>query len=202
MAIYRDLNDYEIMYMVEENDDARELLFDKYRPIILNIANKYRLEAKKNGLELEDLIQEGYLGLYSAIRNYNSNENTLFYTYAMLSIRSKILNCLKMNSNQKHMCLNNSVSLTQSVSDKNDDSMVIDFIADEKSMYPDVVYEEKEFFDKFKILLFSLDINCASVLELHLNGFSNIDIAYLLDFSFKEVSNRLFKSRKKLHNYL
>ena len=59
MSTYRDLNDYEIMYLVEEeNDDARELLFEKYKPIIYRLAISYQKEAKQYGLELEDLIQE------------------------------------------------------------------------------------------------------------------------------------------------
>ena len=78
MGMYKDLNDYEIMYLVEENDDvANELIFIKYRPIILNIAIKYKEEAKKYGLELDDLIQEGYVGLYSAMKNYNQNKDYL-----------------------------------------------------------------------------------------------------------------------------
>ena len=61
MSTYRDLNDYEIMYLVEEeNDDARELLFEKYKPIIYRLAISYQKEAKQYGLELEDLIQEEY----------------------------------------------------------------------------------------------------------------------------------------------
>ena len=57
MGTYRDLNDYELIYMVEENDDARELLFDKYKPIVKKMASKYKMEASKVGLDIDDLIQ-------------------------------------------------------------------------------------------------------------------------------------------------
>lgn len=200
MGTYRDLNDYEIMYMVEESDEARDLLFDKYRPIIVNIANKYRLEAKKLGLELDDLIQEGYLGLYSAIRNYNPNENTLFYTYALLSIRSKIFNCLKMHNCQKYQSLNTSVSLSKPVF--NDDELsLIDYVVDKNAISPDEVLAEFETINSISDFLYTLDINLACLFELNLNGFSNADISRLLDISCKTVANNLFRVRKKLNQY-
>lgn len=200
METYRDLNDYEIMYMVEESDEARDLLFDKYRPIIINIANKYRLEAKKLGLELDDLIQEGYLGLYAAIRNYNPNENTLFYTYAVLSIRSKMLNCLKMHNSQKYQSLNKSVSLSKPIF--NDDELsLIDYVIDKNAVNPDEVIQENELIHCISDFLYTLDINLACIFELNFNGFSNTDISGLLDLPYKTVTNHLFRIRKKLNQY-
>lgn len=201
MKTYRDLNDYEIMYMVEENEDAKELLFDKYRPIILNMANKYKNDGKRCGLEVDDLIQEGYLGLNSAINNYNAKQNTLFYTYAILSIRSKILNCLRMNNNQKNFCLNTSISLSQPLSDDNSVT-VSDCISGDRSMCPDEIFEENNLLINVKSFMFSLDLIHASVFELHLNGFSNINIAYLLNIGFKDVANYLYNIRKSLRKYL
>lgn len=201
MGTYRDLNDYEIMYMIEENDEAKELLFDKYRPIIINMARKYKKEGKMVGLEIEDLIQEGYLGLYSAIKNYNQDGSSIFYTYALVSIRSKILNALKLHNTQKKKILNSSISLSKSVSYDSDLSF-IDFIVDEKAIIPDVVIEEKELFNFIREFVFSLDIENASIFELNLNGFNNNDISRLLDYSSKTVSNNLFRIRRKLQQYL
>lgn len=201
METYRNLNDYEIMYMVEENEEAKDLLFDKYRPIVINIAKGYLLNGKKLGLELDDLVQEGYLGLYSAFKNYNPDQNTLFYTYALISIRSKILNCIKKNSTYKHKSLNQSLSLSQPISG-NQDSTFIDFVVDERSIFPELVVEETEFIDSFNSFLFSLDIESASVFELNMNGFSNADIGKLLDCPLKFVANTIFKVRKKIDKCL
>lgn len=198
METYRDLNDYEIMYLVEENDDAKDLLLEKYRPIIINMANKYKEDGKKLGLELDDLIQEGYLGLYSAIKNYKQDGNALFYTYAIISIKSKILNCIKKYNTYKHKSLNQSLSLSQPVS-YNQESSVIDFIVDDKAICPELVVEELEINQILVSFLFSLNIENAAVFELSLNGFSNIDISILLNYSLKSVSNTLFKIRKKVH---
>lgn len=200
MGIYRDLNDYEIMYMIEESDDAKELLFDKYRPIIINMANKYKDEGRRIGLELDDLVQEGYLGLYAATKNFNPNENTLFYTYALLSIKSKILNCLRAHNSQKYQNLNQSLSLSKPVFGS-DDSTLIDYMVDKTIASPDDMIVEKETLDNIYRFLYTLNIELASVFELSLNGFSNIDISKLLDCSCKKVSNNLFRIRKQLQEY-
>lgn len=200
MGIYRDLNDYEIIYMIEESDEAQDLLFEKYRPIIINIASKYKLEAKSLGLELDDLIQEGYVGLYSAIRKYNPNQNVLFYTYALVSIRSKILNCLKINGALKFQNLNKSISLSKPVFN-DDDLSLIDYIVDKSAINPNTVIEEIETIDHITNFMYSLDIDVACFFELNLNGFSNTDISKLMDCSYKRVANNLFRIRKKLNQY-
>ena len=200
MGTYRDLNDYEIMYMVEESDEAKDLLFDKYRPIIINMANKYRIEAKKIGLELEDLVQEGYVGLYGAIKNFNPSEDTLFYTYALISIRSKILNCLKQNSCQKYQSLNNSISLSKPVFE-DEDSTLIDYIVDKNAVSPEDIIEEVEILNYVSDFLYTLNINLACILELNINGFNNHDIVQLLDCSYKRVTNSLFRIKKRLNKY-
>lgn len=199
MQTYRDLNDYEIMYMIGESDDAKELLFDKYRPVIINVAKKYRLQGKKMGLEMDDLIQEGYLGLYSAIKNYDQNDKSLFYTYALLSIRSKIVNALRANDSQKKKCLNESISLSKCIS-YDSDSTFLDFIVDETAINPDLILEENILFDFIRGFIYSLDIDTACVFELSINGFNNSDIGKLLDCSSKVVSNILFRIKKRLHN--
>jgi len=201
MGTYRDLNDYELMYMVEENEDAKDLLFDKYRPIVIKMANKYKLEAKKIGLELDDLIQEGYVGLMGAIKNYNPNDKTLFYTYAIISINSKLLNCIRANSCKKHYCLNQSISLSKPIS-SNQDLMVLDFIRDNDANNPDLLAEEKELSCLLKGCLYSLEFNLAAVMELTMNGFSNSDISVLLDLPSKSISNCLFRIRKRMHESL
>lgn len=202
MGMYKDLNDYEIMYLVEENDDiANELLFEKYRPIILNIAIKYKEEAKKYGLELDDLIQEGYVGLYNAMKTYNQNKDSLFYTYALISIRSKILNLIRCNNNCKNSALNNSLSLYEKSVNFNDISL-LDVISDEKCINPSDNLLEKEFNSIIADFLYSLDFNYALIFELRLNGFCNKDISLLLDVSNRSVTNNIFRINKKLKNYL
>lgn len=201
MAIYKDLNDYEIMYLIEENENARDLLFEKYRPVVIKIASHYKEQAKICGLEMEDLIQEGYLGLYGAIKNYNSNNNTLFYTYAYVSIRSKILNSITSRSNDKHKCLNQSLSLFQPLICMKD-NILMDFIEDKNELSPDFKVEEKQFENLIEDFLFSLEFPESLVFELKMNGFKNKDISELLDIPSKNVCNILFRTRKQLKECL
>lgn len=202
MGMYRDFNDYEVMYLVEEqNEDAREILFQKYKPIILKLAYQYQNEARLYGLEVDDIIQEAYLGLYQAIQTYDSNNNVLFYTYAMISIRSKILNCLTMKKADKHKHLNQGISLFHPLSMVEDGSL-IDILEDKKALLPHLMVEEKELKVVIHNFLLTLDFLSACVFELKMNGFQNQDIMKLLDVSLKSVSNILFRVRKKLKDYL
>lgn len=202
MGVYRDLNDYEVMYLVEEQDEnANELLFEKYRPIVIKIASQYKDEAKKCGLEIEDLVQEGYLGLYSAIQTYDSNNNVLFYTYALISIRSKILNSLTLKGAIKHRSLNQGVSLSNILSSM-DDVVLMDVLEDKNAVQPHLMVEENEFEKIIHNFLLSLEFSHSLILELKMNGFKNGDIVKLLDLPLKYVSNVLFHIRKKLREYL
>lgn len=202
MARYKDLNDYEVMYLIEEhNEDARELLFDKYKPIVIKIASQYKNQAKKYGLEIEDLIQEGYLGLYSAVETYDTNNNVLFYTYAIISIRSKILNSLTLKSAGKHKGLNQSVSLSSQISNE-DDGILMDILEDKNALSPHLMIEINEMEHIIRDFLWSLDFSHSLIFELKMNGFKNRDIVELLDIPLKYVSNVLFRIRIKLRDYL
>lgn len=202
MGVYRDLNDYEIMYLIEEQDEsAKELLFEKYRPIVLKIASYYKSEAKKCGLEMDDLVQEGYLGLYGAIQTFDSSNNVLFYTYALVSVRSKILNVLTIRNAVKHRTLNESVSLSKPISG-GDEGSLIDVLEDKSALMPHLMVEENEIERIIHDFILSLEFSHALIFELKMNGFKNSDIVQLLDIQLKTVSNILFQIRKKLREYL
>lgn len=196
MKTYNDLNDYEIMYLVSENDDdAKELIVSKYKPIILKIASKYLSLAKNYGLEHDDLIQEGYVGLYYAMNNYNDGKNALFYTYATKVIESKICNLLKLSQTKKNFSLNSSLSLDMEY-DSESGSSLLDFIEDSNAILPDRELEYKELIVKIKSIIYELDIEQGSILELKLNGFSNGDIASLLNLNKRTVSNIMTNIKK------
>ena len=202
MGVYKDLNDYELMYLVEENDEvARDVLFEKYYPIIFGLASKYCEQANRIGLEIEDLIQEGYLGLSNAIRHYNPNGDALFYTYAVLSIKSKMFNALRYGNTQKSYCLNNYISLYKQVN-SNQEGLLLEFIPDTKAVYPEEVLIADEVMLCVRDFIYSLDISNAAIMELKLNGFSHGDISKLLDISLKSVSNTICRSSRKLRNIL
>ena len=79
----KEYNDYELLYMISENnEEAEEILYNKYRPIVEMKASRYLKVGKKLGLESNDLIQEGLVGLNDAIKKYDNQKDTLFYSFA------------------------------------------------------------------------------------------------------------------------
>lgn len=202
MKEYKDLNDYEIMYMVSENDDnAVDLLYEKYYPLICTMATKYISQAKKCGLEMDDLIQEGYIGLYNAVKHYRSDKHAMFYTYLVLSIRSKMLNCIKLNNNGKNRILNNSVSIYKSLSPDDNGGELLDIISDKDSEYPDLKLEDKEFECFIKNYVYSLELMESSILELKLNGFTQREIAILLGVSSSSVNKLWIRIKKDFGSF-
>lgn len=202
MKEYKDLNDYEIMYMVSENDDnAVDILYEKYYPIVSAMASKYLLQAKKYGLDLDDLIQEGYIGLFNAIKHYRSDKGTIFYTYVILSIRSKMLNCIKSSGNIKNKVLNSSVSIYDSLS-ISEGGELLDVIIDESGDYPEEKFEMKELEESIKNYLYSLDLLDSSIFELKMNGFTQREISILLNLSSSLVSKVWIRMKKKFISFV
>ena len=108
---YEEYNDYELVYLAKEsNTDANEILFSKYSPIVYNYSKMYEKYVKNSGLEANDLIQEGMLGLNSAINSFDESKNVLFYTYAATCIKRTMLSAIVKANRQKNKPLNDSVN--------------------------------------------------------------------------------------------
>lgn len=182
---YKNVNDYEVMYMVRENnDDAMNLLFDKYMPLIKKLAVKYYDKVKECGIEFEDFIQEGMIALNRAIMNYDENSDTLLYTYISVCIeRQFITYCRNLNS-QKHCFLNNSVR---------DECLCKNRCSDSKS-FMDYI----EIMESFTSLKNNFEFLDSNIFELRYNGFSYKEICTLLDISYSFLESRMSKIRKLL----
>lgn len=184
---YKQVNDYEVMYMIKENDeDARNLLINKYMPIVNKVANKYLLYAKSFGIDFEDLLQEGMIALDKAINSFNDSNNVLFYTYACVCIERQIITYCKRANCKKNYCLNNSFFDNNYYSISDEKALIENFIAE---------YITEREFTLYKNLF---DIKYSSVFELRYNGFNYREISQLLDISIGTVDVRLSKIRKTL----
>ena len=184
---YKQFNDYEVIYMIKENDeDSRNLLIKKYKPIINKISNKYISSVKTFGIELDDLVQEGMIALNKAINTFNVENSVLFYTYASICIERQIITyCARANS-KKNYCLNHSYFDENYYSFCDEKALIDNFLAE---------YMSESEFKFYKNLL---DIKCGSVFELRYNGFSYKEISQLLDISIGTVDARLNKIRTVL----
>lgn len=193
---YKNYNDYEIMYMIEEkSDDALNILYRKYEPIVKSYAKKYSFVAKKYGVEIDDLIQEGMYAICRALRTYNTYHDTLFYTYVDFCIRGRMCNMLRLSNSKGAYTLNNSVSLNE-ITSSGGEYMYL--ISDDTVVTPDDYLTEIETSDLVKKYLYDLEIDDSSILELRMNGFKNREIARLLDVDSTLVSRRIYKLKQGL----
>lgn len=185
---YKDINDYEVLYLVEENQsDYKELIFKKYAPILKRMTYSYFSKMKHFGVEYDDVYQEALIGLNYAIDNFDFNKNIKFYTYVVLCVKSKLSSYYIKCSNGKQKILNDSMTFMQ-MNDLDMDSLI--------SVKFDDTY--LSFYNKVLEFKNSLTKKQGQVFELKYNGFSNADICKLLDLTVKDLYYYLRLIRKKL----
>lgn len=190
---YKNYNDYEIFYLIEEKDqDAYDLLFLKYKPIINKYAIKYYNLYKNIGISLDDLVQEGNIGLFNAISRYKKDNSNLFWTYANVCIKGNIINYLKKYNSKKNVSFNLAISLQQEL----EDNYQLEDIISNSPNCSEYVYLEENI---NKIINYKNNLNSinSSIFELKYNNFSIDEISILLDINKKKVENSLYQSRKR-----
>lgn len=196
---YRDFNDYELLSFIgEENEEAGEILYKKYQPLITSTATRMYNQAKNQiGIELSDLIQEGMVGLSFAIHHYDEKNGALFYTYARTCIEHKILSTIISAQRLKHKVLNESISINMGI-DGDEQSEIGPLLSDE-SMNPERMLIDNEDEEELQLMIYQeLNDQERRILELRMNGFTYVEISKLLDINKKKVDNIVQKIRAKL----
>lgn len=197
---YKNYNDYEIMYMISENDeDALNILYRKYEPIVKSYAKKYMYTAKNFGIELDDLIQEGFLAIYNALRTYNVQHNTLFYTYVDFCIRGRMNNLLRLANGRASLVLNNAISLNEVTENGTE---YLELISDQKAHLPYDFVLQNEINELVKVFMYGLKFDDANIFELKMNGFKNKEIAFLLEVDASSVSRRVYKLKENFKKFI
>ena len=196
---YKNYNDYELVYQVRENDSiAYDILMKKYGTLVDKYAKEYYFKNKNIGIEIEDLYQEGMLGVVMALNDYNSSD-TLFYTYASLCIRREMERLVKASKRKKHMILNDSISLNSNVYYE-DDVYLEDVIASDYNLEENFSGDELlRILNKLKYKFNDID---SMIFELKFNFFTTREISILLGISYKFVDNRLRKIRKIVKHFI
>lgn len=192
-----DYDDSELLYLVSEsNEDADDIIYEKYAPVIEYYSKKFLPSAKGTGLEYNDLRQEGLVGLASAIKNYSMHKDIKFSTFAFTCIKRKISTAIKNANRKKHSILNESFSLDY----QNDEGKDIfeNFIASTDESVEDLlVSKESEDYFRNRVNDLLTDFE-KMVYELKLNGFSYDEIAKILGKTYKSVESAIFRIRIKL----
>lgn len=197
--MYNDENDYELLYLVaEENEDAKEMFFEKYRPMVEITALKYFPYVKNKGYELNDLEQEGLLGLNQAIIDFKHQKNVKFVTFARVCVERQIQSLVRNVNRQKHKALNDSISIDYN--DLNKGRPLLDILFDNKSLNPEDSFiseeEELELIEEIKKILTDKEFE---VFELRIQGFTYQEIASLLNTSTKSVDGALSRIKNKIN---
>ena len=194
---YRDYNDNELIsYIEEQNEDAEEILFEKYKPLIVRFAKKIYPIASNVGLELNDLIQEGMLGLNQAIKYYDEKKDAHFYTFAKTCIERKMITLLNNQRRLKHKILNESLSLDHTGEDK---MYGIESVLKDSSNDPELVLLTKEREEKLiRETREALTDFEDEVFMLRINQFTYDEIASILEKDKKSIDNALQRIRTKM----
>lgn len=198
---YDEYNDHELVYMVSDsNEDACDILYEKYMSIIEYKAGKYFSVGKKLGLEYKDLVQEGMIGLSEAIRNYRDNKDTKFSSFANICIERQILTVITSAKRKKHYYLNDSCSLDSEIDDSG--KTLSDLLFDEKiDPSNKIEYEEEKDILYSSIYKGMSDFEKA-VFDLKMLGLEYKEIATILEKSYKSVDSALQRIKAKVKKAL
>lgn len=196
---YKNVNDYETLYLIGENDeDSMNRLFRKYKPIIISIAKKYHSKMNYHCGELEDFIQEGYIGLNRAIKSFGECRNVLFYTFSVVCIERQIKSYCRSFLSLKNEHINNALSMDFELEENL--KLLDSFCDDSVSSNPDLYIEETIVLNDLIHFKNSLSWKQGLIFELRYNGFKYKEISKLLDIPISTVDNCLHICRKKLSN--
>ncbi len=205
LSIYKDLSN-EILDDEKIIDDARdgdpealEYLIKKYKNFVRAKARSYFLI----GADKEDIIQEGMIGLYKAIRDYNQDKLTSFRAFAELCITRQIITAIKTATRQKHIPLNSYVSLNKPIYDEESDRTLLDVLTGAKITDPEELIISREELQSIesKIVEILSDLEW-EVLMSYLQGKSYQEIAVDLNRHVKSIDNALQRVKRKLERYL
>ena len=195
---YKDMIDEVLIKEAINNQDnvALNCLIDRYKDIVSMKANKFFMV----GSEKEDILQEGYIGLYKAIKSFDVHKQNSFKTFATICIERQLITAVKNSNRQKHIPLNSSVSLNATVYDNdNGDTTVLEVLdAKKTSEDPLDIITKKEYFDSVEK---NIDENLSKferkVLDLYKKGYSYATIAEKLQTKVKSVDTAIQRIRKK-----
>lgn len=181
------------------NASALEYLINKYKGFVRAKARTYFLI----GADREDIIQEGMIGLYKAIRDFREDKLSSFRAFAELCITRQIITAIKTATRQKHIPLNSYISLNKPIFDDESDRTLMDIISEDSINDPEEMVINREEFsgieEKMGEILSGLE---CEVLSLYLEGKSYQEIACDLDRHVKSIDNALQRVKRKLEKYL
>jgi len=196
---YEKMTDEELVVLSAAGDElATECILGRYKNLVRSKARMYFLV----GADKEDIIQEGMIGLFKAIRDFNSARQATFRGFAELCVKRQIITAVKTATRQKHMPLNTYVSLSNPMYDGETEGVLEEILSGTRTTDPEHLFitkENTEFLsEKMDEVLSKLE---RSVLALYLEGKSYQEIAVILDRPQKSIDNALQRVKKKMEKF-
>ena len=197
---FRDMADEDIVLLTQDADGAAlEYLLNKYKNFVRSRARSYFLI----GADHEDIVQEGMIGLYKAIRDYKTDKLASFRAFAELCVTRQIITAIKTATRQKHIPLNSYVSLNKPIYDDEHDRTLLDVISEEIQSNPEELLISQEDLTliegRIGEMLSPLE---KQVLLRYLDGKSYQEISDELGRHVKSIDNALQRIKRKMQGFL
>ena len=189
---YEAFSDEELIEKLRQGEnDITDYILEKYKPLVRKKTNAMYLI----GGETEDLIQEGMIGLFKAIRDYRPDKDAGFYHFAELCINRQLYSALEASNRKKHQPLNSYISL----SDQDNQGAVAAELLVDQERGPEQMVIEQELWEEYKKRLEqNLSKMENKVLQYYLDGNHYIQIAEIMGKSPKSIDNALQRIRQKI----
>ncbi|AEV17431.1 RNA polymerase, sigma-24 subunit, ECF subfamily [Geobacillus thermoleovorans CCB_US3_UF5] len=197
---YHQLDDEQLVALVHEGDgEALDFLIHKYQNFVRAKARSYFLV----GADREDIVQEGMIGLYKAVRDFKGDKLSSFKAFAELCITRQMITAIKTATRQKHIPLNSYVSLDKPIYDDESDRTLMDVLSGTQVTDPEQLIVNREEVDDIELKMAELlsDLE-RKVLALYLDGRSYQEISEELNRHVKSIDNALQRVKRKLEKYL
>ena len=196
---YQNMTDEQLAAYAKNDEVALEYLIEKYKNFVLSKSRPYFLI----GADKDDLIQEGMIGLYKAIMDYNEDKNASFKTFANLCITRQIITAVKASTRQKHMPLNSYLSLDKPLFDEETDLTIGESMISELYIAPEEQIIHLEDINDIKNAIDTVLTDMEKrALKLYLEGKSYKEISEALHKAPKSIDNALQRVKKKLEKYV
>lgn len=192
---YTQMTDEKLIENIKQEDQkALDCLIERYNDVVSMKANRFFMV----GAEKEDMIQEGMIGLYKAVKSFNTEKQNSFKTFANMCIERQLITAVKNSNRQKHIPLNSSISLNAAAYDDNEDMDKMDVLEVKTLDDPSDIVADREYFEnienKIKENLSDFELQ---VLYEYEKGKTYAAIAEKLNAKIKSVDTAIQRIRKK-----
>ncbi|MEG1441804.1 MAG: RNA polymerase sporulation sigma factor SigH [Oscillospiraceae bacterium] len=194
---YENLSDEEVVELSAGGEkNATEYILGKYKNLVRSRAKMYFLA----GADKEDLVQEGMIGLFKAIRDFDNTKLASFRGFAELCVKRQIITAIKAATRQKHQPLNSYVSLNKSVYDDDEsERTLVDMLVQHDGMDPEEMFIRREKMEALEVQIEKkLSVLEKTVLSRYLKGMDYQEIALQLNRPPKSIDNALQRIKRKL----